>query len=92
MNGFLIEAVIASDPLSRAKFDPAPDSISTKWPLFLALPFVAFALWLVVDSIVIRIRKRSQERTLIVTDELLTIEHPGDKSKLSSDQDRGSTA
>jgi hypothetical protein len=54
--------------------------------------FYVFVLSLVMDAIVLRLRKRSQERTLIITNEILTIDYPGDDSKSSSDQDRGSTA
>jgi hypothetical protein len=88
----LIEAVLASEPLSPTQFDPAPDSISTKWPWIVALPFIAFVLWLVVDAVVLRLRKRSQERILIVTNEMLTIDHIRDGSTSSSDHDHESTS
>jgi hypothetical protein len=89
---FLIEALAASEALSPTQFDPAPDSISTKWPLLVALPFIAFVLWLLVDAVLLRLRRRSHERTLIVTNEILTIEHLGNESNSTSDHDRGSSA
>jgi len=82
-------AFFASEELSPAHFDPAPDSISTKWPLLVALPFVAFAIWLLIDALVLWLRKRSHHRTLVVTNEILTIEQPKDESISSSHNDRG---